>query len=106
MYALHLILLATLTSVSSSNNRQLRQGACTDNPHFRSLELLAQILVLDNGSIAEFDDPAVLLSNPESRFARLAATQGIYHPDFVPQGVAVKELSDGTVMVVEDLVDV
>ncbi|KAJ6486599.1 P-loop containing nucleoside triphosphate hydrolase protein [Mycena vulgaris] len=66
-----------------------------------------KILVLDNGSIAEFDDPTVLLSKPESRFARLAATQGIYHPDFVPEGAAVKELSDGTVMVVtEDLVDV
>ncbi|KAJ7036384.1 P-loop containing nucleoside triphosphate hydrolase protein [Mycena alexandri] len=64
-----------------------------------------KILVLDNGSIAEFDDPTVLLSNPESRFARLAATQGIYHPDFVPNGEAVKELGDGTVMVVtEDLV--
>ncbi|KAJ7139196.1 P-loop containing nucleoside triphosphate hydrolase protein [Mycena epipterygia] len=66
-----------------------------------------KILVLDNGSIAEFDDPTVLLSKPESRFARLAATQGIYHPDFVPKGAAVKELSDGTVMIVtEDLVDV
>jgi hypothetical protein len=68
--------------------------------------LPAQILVLDNGSIAEFDDPNVLLSKPESRFARLAATQGIYHPDLVPKGAAVKELSDGTVMVAEDLVDV
>ncbi|KAJ7489763.1 P-loop containing nucleoside triphosphate hydrolase protein [Mycena galericulata] len=66
-----------------------------------------KILVLDSGSIAEFDDPTVLLSNPESRFTRLAATQGIYHPDFVPSGSAVKELSDGTVMVVtEDLVDI
>ncbi|KAJ7747845.1 P-loop containing nucleoside triphosphate hydrolase protein [Mycena metata] len=66
-----------------------------------------KILVLDSGSIAEFDDPKVLLANPESRFARLAATQGIYHPDLVPKDAAVKELSDGTVMVVtEDLVDV
>ncbi|KAF7338983.1 hypothetical protein MVEN_01974500 [Mycena venus] len=66
-----------------------------------------KILVLDGGSVAEFDDPKVLLSNPESRFARLAATQGIYHPDLVPNGAAVKELSDGTVMVVtEDLIDV
>ncbi|KAJ7827389.1 P-loop containing nucleoside triphosphate hydrolase protein [Mycena leptocephala] len=66
-----------------------------------------KILVLDSGSIAEFDDPKVLLSNPESRFARLAATQGIYHPDLVPKDVAVKELSDGTLMVVtEDLIDV
>ncbi|KAJ6465983.1 P-loop containing nucleoside triphosphate hydrolase protein [Mycena vulgaris] len=66
-----------------------------------------KILVLDNGSIAEFDEPTALLGKPESRFARLAATQGIYHPDFVPNGAAVKELSDGTVMVVtEDLVDV
>ncbi|KAJ7827386.1 P-loop containing nucleoside triphosphate hydrolase protein [Mycena leptocephala] len=66
-----------------------------------------KILVLDSGSIAEFEDPKVLLSNPESRFARLAATQGIYHPDLVPKDVAVKELSDGTVMVVtEDLIDV
>ncbi|KAJ7454282.1 P-loop containing nucleoside triphosphate hydrolase protein [Mycena galericulata] len=66
-----------------------------------------KILVLDSGSIAEFDDPTVLLANPESRFARLAATQGIYHPDFVPDGSAIKELSDGTVMVVtEDLVDI
>ncbi|KAJ7717538.1 P-loop containing nucleoside triphosphate hydrolase protein [Mycena maculata] len=64
-----------------------------------------KILVLDSGSIAEFDNPTVLLSKPESRFARLAATQGIYPPDFVPKGAAVKEL-DGTVMVVEDLVDV
>ncbi|KAJ7664769.1 P-loop containing nucleoside triphosphate hydrolase protein [Mycena rosella] len=65
-----------------------------------------KILVLDSGCIAEFDDPTVLLSQPESRFARLAATQGIYHPDFVPKGAAVKGLSDGTVMVVtEDLVD-
>jgi hypothetical protein len=48
-----------------------------------------------------------LLSNPESRFARLAATQGIYHPDLVPKDLAVKELTDGTVMVVtEDLVDI
>ncbi|KAJ7669760.1 P-loop containing nucleoside triphosphate hydrolase protein [Mycena rosella] len=66
-----------------------------------------KILVLGSGSIAEFDDPTVLLSNPESRFARLAATQGIYHPKFVPKGAAVKGLSDGTVMVVtEDLVNV
>ncbi|KAJ6527114.1 P-loop containing nucleoside triphosphate hydrolase protein [Mycena capillaripes] len=66
-----------------------------------------KILVLDSGAVAEFDDPKVLLSNPESRFARLAATQGIYHPDLVPKGAAVKELSDGTVMVVtEDLIDV
>ncbi|KAJ7164516.1 P-loop containing nucleoside triphosphate hydrolase protein [Mycena filopes] len=66
-----------------------------------------KILVLDSGSIAEFDDPKVLLSNPDSRFARLAATQGIYHPDLVPKDAAVKELSDGTVMVVtEDLIDV
>ncbi|KAJ7031461.1 P-loop containing nucleoside triphosphate hydrolase protein [Mycena alexandri] len=66
-----------------------------------------KILVLDSGSIAEFDDPKVLLANPESRFARLAATQGIYHPDLVPNDATVKELSDGTVMVVtEDLIDV
>ncbi|KAJ7751884.1 P-loop containing nucleoside triphosphate hydrolase protein [Mycena maculata] len=66
-----------------------------------------KILVLDSGSVAEFDDPTVLLSKPKSRFARLAATQGLYHPDLVPNGAAVKELSDGTVMVVtEDLVDV
>ncbi|KAJ7833676.1 P-loop containing nucleoside triphosphate hydrolase protein [Mycena leptocephala] len=66
-----------------------------------------KILVLDSGSVAEFDNPMVLLSNPESRFARLAATQGIYHPDLVPKDVAVKELSDGTAMVVtEDLIDV
>ncbi|KAJ7224728.1 P-loop containing nucleoside triphosphate hydrolase protein [Mycena haematopus] len=65
-----------------------------------------KILVLDNGSVAEFDHPTVLLSNPESRFARLAATQGIYHPDLVPKGAAVKNLSDGTVIVTEDLVDV
>ncbi|KAJ6470707.1 multidrug resistance-associated protein 5-like protein, partial [Mycena vulgaris] len=45
-----------------------------------------KILVLDSGYIAEFDEPTVLLSKPESRFARLAATQGIYHPDFVPNG--------------------
>ncbi|KAJ7079446.1 P-loop containing nucleoside triphosphate hydrolase protein [Mycena belliarum] len=65
-----------------------------------------KILVLESGSIAEFDDPKTLLSKPESRFARLAATQGIYHPDLVPKGAAVKELSDGTVMVVtDDLVD-
>ncbi|KAF7344066.1 p-loop containing nucleoside triphosphate hydrolase protein [Mycena venus] len=66
-----------------------------------------KILVLDSGSVAEFDDPKVLLSNPESRFARLAATQGIYHLDLVPNGTAVKKLSDGMVMVVtEDLIDV
>ncbi|KAF7360909.1 hypothetical protein MSAN_01120800 [Mycena sanguinolenta] len=65
-----------------------------------------KILVLDNGSVAEFDSPTVLLSNPESRFARLAATQGIYHPDFVPSGAAVKDLGDGTVVVTEDLVAV
>ncbi|KAJ6527171.1 P-loop containing nucleoside triphosphate hydrolase protein [Mycena capillaripes] len=66
-----------------------------------------KILVLDSGSVAEFDDPKVLLSNPESRFAHLAASQGIYHPDLVPKGAAVKELSDGTVMVfTEDLIDV
>ncbi|KAJ7448600.1 P-loop containing nucleoside triphosphate hydrolase protein [Mycena galericulata] len=65
-----------------------------------------KILVLENGTIAEFDTPAALLANPESRFARLAATQGIYHPDLIPNGVAVKELGEGTVMVVaEDLVD-
>jgi ABC-type proline/glycine betaine transport system ATPase subunit len=68
--------------------------------------LFTQILVLENGTIAEFDAPAALLANPESRFARLAATQGIYHPDLVPNGAAVKELGEGTVMVVtEDLVD-
>ncbi|KAJ6617219.1 P-loop containing nucleoside triphosphate hydrolase protein [Mycena sp. CBHHK59/15] len=67
---------------------------------------LLEILVLENGTIAEFDAPAVLLANPESRFARLAATQGIYRPDLVPNGAAVKELGEGTVMVVtEDLVD-
>ncbi|KAJ6535718.1 P-loop containing nucleoside triphosphate hydrolase protein [Mycena capillaripes] len=66
-----------------------------------------KILVLDSGSVAEFNDPKTLLSNPESRFARLAATQGIYHPDLVPKDAAVTALSDGTVMVVtEDLVDV
>ncbi|KAJ7465565.1 P-loop containing nucleoside triphosphate hydrolase protein [Mycena latifolia] len=66
-----------------------------------------KILVLDGGSVAEFDSPKVLLSNPGSRFARLAATQGIYHPDLVPNGAAVKELSDGTVVVVtDDLIDV
>ncbi|KAJ7759637.1 P-loop containing nucleoside triphosphate hydrolase protein [Mycena metata] len=66
-----------------------------------------KILVLDSGSVAEFDNPKVLLSNPDSRFARLAATQGIYHPDLVPKEVTVKELSDGTVMVVtEDLINV
>ncbi|KAJ6526464.1 P-loop containing nucleoside triphosphate hydrolase protein [Mycena capillaripes] len=65
-----------------------------------------KILVLDSGSVAEFDDPKVLLFNPQSRFARLAATQGIYHPDHVPTGTAVKELSDGIAMVTEDLVDI
>ncbi|KAF7364178.1 hypothetical protein MSAN_01077100 [Mycena sanguinolenta] len=66
-----------------------------------------KILVLDSGSIVEFDDPQVLLSNPDSRFARLAATQGIYHPDTVPTGAAVKELGDGMAMVVtEDLIEV
>ncbi|KAJ7737650.1 P-loop containing nucleoside triphosphate hydrolase protein [Mycena olivaceomarginata] len=66
-----------------------------------------KILVLDSGSVAEFDAPGILLSNPESRFARLAATQGIYHPDTVPNGAAVQQLGDGTVMVVtEDLIDV
>ncbi|KAJ7644824.1 P-loop containing nucleoside triphosphate hydrolase protein [Roridomyces roridus] len=65
------------------------------------------ILVLDNGSIVEFDSPKSLLANPESRFARLAATQGIYHPDFVPNGAAVEGLSDGAAVVVaKDLVDV
>ncbi|KAF8205875.1 hypothetical protein K438DRAFT_1963648 [Mycena galopus ATCC 62051] len=70
------------------------------------LMLSTQILVLDSGSVAEFDEPKVLLSNPESRFARLAATQGIYHPDLVPKGTAVKDLGDGTVIVTEDLIDV
>ncbi|KAJ7215431.1 P-loop containing nucleoside triphosphate hydrolase protein [Mycena pura] len=65
-----------------------------------------KILVLDSGSVAEFDNPRTLLANPESRFARLAATQGIYHHDFVPIGAAVKELSDKTVVVTEDLIDV
>ncbi|KAJ7149444.1 P-loop containing nucleoside triphosphate hydrolase protein [Mycena crocata] len=66
-----------------------------------------KILVLDSGSIAEVDSPSTLLANPESRFARLAATQGIYHRDLVPNGAAVKEFSDGMVMAVtEDLVDV
>ncbi|KAK7017726.1 P-loop containing nucleoside triphosphate hydrolase protein [Favolaschia claudopus] len=65
-----------------------------------------KILVLDRGTVAEFDDPKALLANPESRFARLAATQGIYHPDLVPKGAAVKEMGDGTVIVAEDLVDV
>ena len=55
--------------------------------------------------MAEFDSPSVLLSNSESRFARLAATQGIYHPDLVPDGTAVKDLGDGTVVVTADLVD-
>ncbi|KAF8149760.1 hypothetical protein K438DRAFT_1988782 [Mycena galopus ATCC 62051] len=65
------------------------------------------VQLMTRRSVAEFGDPKVLLSNPESRFARLAATQGIYHPDFVPNGAAVKELTDGTVMVVtEDLIDV
>ncbi|KAJ7359935.1 P-loop containing nucleoside triphosphate hydrolase protein [Mycena albidolilacea] len=66
-----------------------------------------KILVLDSGSVAEFDAPGILLSNPESRFARLAATQGIYHPDTVPNGATIQQLGDGTVMVVtEDLIDV
>ncbi|KAJ6528440.1 P-loop containing nucleoside triphosphate hydrolase protein [Mycena capillaripes] len=66
-----------------------------------------KILVFDSGTVAEFDDPKTLLSNPESRFARLAATQGIYHPDLVPKEASVKKLSDGTVMAVtEDLIDV
>jgi hypothetical protein len=56
--------------------------------------------------VAEFDDPKILLSNPDSRFARLAATQGIYHPDLVPKGAAVKELGDGTVILTEDLIEV
>jgi hypothetical protein len=62
---------------------------------------------LDSGSVAEFDAPGILLSNPESRFARLAATQGIYHPDTVPNGAAVQQLGNGTFMVVtEDLIDI
>ncbi|KAJ7869699.1 P-loop containing nucleoside triphosphate hydrolase protein [Mycena olivaceomarginata] len=65
-----------------------------------------KILVLDSGSVAEFDDPKILLSNPDSRFARLAATQGIYHPDLVPKGATVKELGDGTVILAEDLIEV
>ncbi|KAJ7916388.1 P-loop containing nucleoside triphosphate hydrolase protein [Mycena leptocephala] len=65
-----------------------------------------KILVLENGTIAEFDAPAALLPNPESPFARLAATQGIYHLDLVPNAAAAKELGEGAVMVVtEDLVD-
>ncbi|KAF8184562.1 hypothetical protein K438DRAFT_2020317 [Mycena galopus ATCC 62051] len=65
-----------------------------------------KILVLDGGAVAEFDSPTVLLSNPDSRFARLAATQGIYYLDFVPEGAAVKELEDGAMVVTEELVDV
>ncbi|KAK7045035.1 P-loop containing nucleoside triphosphate hydrolase protein [Favolaschia claudopus] len=67
-----------------------------------------KILVLDDGSMTEFGEPLELLKNPDSRFARLAATQGIYHPDTVPPTAAVRELTDGTVLVVatEDLVDV
>ncbi|KAJ6476003.1 P-loop containing nucleoside triphosphate hydrolase protein [Mycena vitilis] len=66
-----------------------------------------KILVLDSGSIAEFDAPKALLSDPNSRFARLAAAQGIYHPDLVPKDAAIKEMGDGTVVVVtEDLVEV
>ena len=65
-----------------------------------------QILVLDNSSVAEFSHPRVLLSNPELCFARLAATQGIFHPNLMPNGTAVKELSDGMVVVIEDLIDV
>lgn len=34
--------------------------------------------MLDQGEIAEFDKPQTLLQNPESRFAKLAATQGIH----------------------------
>ncbi|KAF8191031.1 P-loop containing nucleoside triphosphate hydrolase protein, partial [Mycena galopus ATCC 62051] len=64
------------------------------------------ILVLESGSVVEFDDPKVLLSNPESHFARLAATQGIYHPDLIPKGAAVKEFGDGTVIVTEDLINI
>ncbi|KAJ6548978.1 P-loop containing nucleoside triphosphate hydrolase protein [Mycena capillaripes] len=66
-----------------------------------------KILVLDSGSVAEFNDPQTLLSDPESRFGRLAATQSSYHPDLVPKDAAERELSDGTVVVVtEDLIDV
>lgn len=39
-----------------------------------------QILLLDAGEAAEFGTPDALLADPTSRFARLAATQGIYHP--------------------------
>lgn len=37
-----------------------------------------QILLLDAGVLTEFAPPQELLSDPGSRFSRLAATQGIY----------------------------
>ena len=32
-----------------------------------------RILILDNGSVAEYDTPAALLANPQSAFARMMA---------------------------------
>ncbi|KAJ7722448.1 hypothetical protein DFH07DRAFT_856980 [Mycena maculata] len=74
------------------------------SPQFRSFTRSAQILVLYGGSIAQFDDPTVLLSNPESRFAQLAGHSGYIPSQLCSQRRRGQELSDGTVMVVtEDL---
>lgn len=43
-----------------------------------SIVTFDRVLVLDGGEVAEFDDPQNLLRDKSSRFARLAATQGIY----------------------------
>ncbi|KAL7413440.1 P-loop containing nucleoside triphosphate hydrolase protein [Mrakia frigida] len=42
------------------------------------------ILLLDDGKVAEFDAPQTLLADPHSRFAKLAATQGIFHSSRSP----------------------
>ena len=54
---------------------------------------ILQILLLDDGKVAEFDAPQTLLADPNSRFAKLAATQGIFHSSRSPV-VAQDETGD------------
>ncbi|KAJ7138632.1 hypothetical protein C8R46DRAFT_1234433 [Mycena filopes] len=54
-----------------------------------------KILVLDDGSIAEFDEPTTLFAQPESRFLRGLRPDKVPSPGFVVWGAAAKDRAMG-----------